>query len=187
MIKSSVFVSLALSAFLVLACGASAPDRGVIGHFTAQPEQADESAEFRVRTAAVTNWLGRVRISLTDRPNAMIDDGGEFDLDLPEDVEYHRVTIILEELPTAPGDYGIKRFTYSVRDATNHFNYGWGDESVDGTVTLTAVEGELPGEGPVKARPASVTGSFEVTNSRGGHFSGEFTAPGWQPAEPAPE
>lgn len=188
MSKTLAFAGLATLAIFLLACGAQTPAAEETpaaggGRFTAQPEGDDETAEFTVRTAAVSNWLGRVRISLTDRRDAAIDDSGEFDIDLPEEVEYHRIKITLAELPTAPGEYAVTRFTYSVRDATNHFNYGWGDESVDGTVTLTAVEGELPGDGPIKTRPERIAGHFEVTNSRGGHFAGEFTAPGWRPAE----
>ena len=150
---------------------AAAP--ATIGTISAQPEAADPTTDFGVESGIVCVWFKGVNILLSDRTGESVNGVGAF-VPLSSDLEppYHRLILTLDELPQAPGEYPVTGLSYSVHDATSGpFNYGW--REVEGGLVLEEVAGTAEaGEGQVEG--ARLAGSFTVTNSRGGTFSGSF-------------
>lgn len=151
------------------------------GRVQAKANEKSPETEFDVKTAVVTHYGDRFCVCLSDIADDEVRDLGQFPPAKDDLTSYHRMVLVLESAPNAPGTISLTRLEYSVKDPEAHFNFGWPAESIDGTVTVDSMAGELPeGPGRVAVRPATMTGSFQVSNTYGGHFSGNFVAEGYQ-------
>lgn len=158
-----------------------APAVASLGTVTAKLDQDATEITFDVKTAVLSHARGKFTICLS----ALVDDEvlkwGFFPNTNPDGVDFHRIEIYFQETPTAPGEFEMERFNYAAKDPNTDVDTGWTGSGAlpTGKVILDSVEGELPaGSGGVEVRPAKISGSFSATTTKGGAFSGTFTAVG---------
>lgn len=149
------------------------------GHVDAKANEKTDPVAFDVNTAVLANFFDKFTVCLSDVPDDTVRDSGQFPPAEDDGSHYHRIVLRFAEVPSGPGTYPLSGLTYSVRDPDMHFNFGWSDESLTGTVTLDSMSGTLPEiPGGVRSRPEQISGAFEAANTYGGVFSGTFTASG---------
>jgi hypothetical protein len=146
------------------------------GTISAQPEEGDEIIESAAVVGLLCQYFSGVKVILTDVPGDTADEVCNFQpMDVP--APYHRLAIKIGALPTEPGEHPAVELAYSLHDEQNGpFNYGW--STVEGNLVITEISGvaESDAKGPLTG--VSLAGTFEISNNRGGRFTGEFSFSG---------